>query len=46
MTAHCAALDAGDRTVAVIGTGIGHVCPAENRGLQDEIASAPLPHHH
>ncbi len=37
--AHRAALDAGGRTVAVIGTGINKAYPAENRGLQDEIAA-------
>jgi DNA processing protein len=40
--AHRATLDAGGRTVAVIGTGIGQVYPAENRGLQQEIAARGL----
>lgn len=40
--AHRAALDAGGRTVAFIGTGITHHYPAENRTLQDEIAAEGL----
>jgi DNA processing protein len=36
--AHRSALDAGGRTVAVIGTGIRQYYPAANRSLQDEIA--------
>lgn len=39
---HRATLDARGRTVAVIGTGIGRVYPAENRQLQDEIADQGL----
>jgi DNA processing protein len=36
--AHRAAVAAGGRTVAVIGTGLEHVYPAENAGLQAELA--------
>lgn len=35
--AHTAALEAGGRTVAVIGTGINKYYPAENRNLQQSI---------
>ena len=41
-TAHRAALDAGGRTVAFIGTGIRQHYPAANRALQDEIAERGL----
>jgi DNA processing protein len=40
--AHVAALEAGGRTVAVIGTGITRHYPAENRELQDRIATDGL----
>jgi DNA processing protein len=40
--AHRSALDAGGRTVAVIGTGISRAYPTENHALQDEIARRGL----
>jgi DNA processing protein len=36
--AHTAAIEAGGRTIAVIGTPLGHYYPRENRTLQDQIA--------
>jgi DNA processing protein len=40
--AHRAALEAGGRTVAVIGTGISRCYPSEHRHLQQEIAERGL----
>lgn len=40
--AHCAALDAGGTTIAVIGTPLGEKYPKENAELQDHIAEKHL----
>ncbi len=41
-TAHQTALAEGGRTVAMLGTGITHYYPTQNRNLQEEIASRGL----
>lgn len=40
--AHRAALDAGGRTVAIVGTGVNKYYPSEHRSLQDEVSRRGL----
>lgn len=37
--AHKAALDAGGRSIAVLGSGVDHIYPAEHRGLAERLIS-------